>query len=193
MSRQQLISRATSLPLPRRPRAPKFPKWNGTSNRNIPKLEFAVTHRKQNSGQFLIATFRAFSRPSASRPARRWLALSAAEGSRGRDDLKSAPRKLENSLTHAYSATSKFLIDNFCRHFALCGVPFSSLKPLTSSAQYQYSNRQSYEKLEVDLTHLSSTKVLILIDTKTHFVQGAQFASRAKRGISAQFQCRWEN
>jgi hypothetical protein len=159
------------------------PKWNGTSNRNTPKLEFAVTHRKQNSSQFLIATFRAFSRRSASRPARRWLALSAAEGSRGRDDLKSAPRKLENSLTHAYSATSKFLIDNFCRHFALCGVPFSSLKPLTSSAQYQYSNRQSYEKLEVDLTHLSSTKVLILIDTKTHFVQGK----------NAQFQCRWEN
>src|SRR5690348_7882442 len=165
MSRQQLISRATSLPLPRRPRAPKFPKWNGTSNRNIPKLEFAVTHRKQDSGQFLIATFRAFSRPSASRPARH-----SPPGTR--HNPQSGPRKLESGLTHAYSATSKFLIDNFHRHFAPHSAPISSLQPLTSSTQYQYSNRQSYEKLEVDLTHLSSTKVLILIDTKTHFVQG---------------------
>ena len=36
----------------------------------------------------------------------------------------------------------------------------------------QYSNRQSYEKLEVELTPLPSIKLLFLIDTKTHFVQG---------------------
>ena len=42
---------------------------------------------------------------------------------------------------------------------------------------YQYSNRQPYEKLEVDLTPASSTKVPFLIDTKSYFVQGknAQF------------------
>jgi hypothetical protein len=38
--------------------------------------------------------------------------------------------------------------------------------------RYQYSNRQSYEKLEVGLTPLLSIKVLFLIGTKTHFVQG---------------------
>jgi hypothetical protein len=182
MSHEQVVSQATGLSLRPSP-ASKFPKWKGTSNRNTPKLEFAVTHRKQNSSQFLIATFRAFSRRSASRPARRWLALSAAEGSRGRDDLKSAPRKLENSLTHAYSATSKFLIDNFYGDFVPASSLTSSLQLPTSSIQNQYSNRQSYEKLEVDLSRLSSTKVLILIDTKTHFVQGK----------NAQFQCRWEN
>ena len=190
MSHEQPISQATSLPLPPWP-ASKFsktltqegPKWNGTSNRNTPKLEFAVTHRKQSSAQFLIATFRAFSRRSAFRPARHSLALSAAEGPLGSHCFKSVPRKLENRLTRLSSATSKFLIDNFRRHFALHSAPISSLQPLTSSAQYQYSNRQSYEKLEVDLTHLSSTKVLILIDTKSHFVQGK----------NAQFQCNWEN
>jgi hypothetical protein len=54
----------------------------------------------------------------------------------------------------------------------------SNLLLLTSST-HQYSNRHSYEKLEVDLTHLSSTKVPFLIDTKTDFVQGE----------NAQFQC----
>ena len=55
----------------------------------------------------------------------------------------------------------------------------SIIKPLASNVegQYQYSNRQSYEKLEVDLTPVPSIKVPFLIDTKTHFVQGknAQF------------------
>ena len=41
-----------------------------------------------------------------------------------------------------------------------------------ASSQYQYSNRQSYEKLEIDLTPLPSMKGLFLIDTKMHFVQG---------------------
>jgi len=47
------------------------------------------------------------------------------------------------------------------------------------SARYQYSNRHSYEKLEVRLTRLPSTQLPVLIDTKTHFVQGE----------NAQFQC----
>ena len=43
--------------------------------------------------------------------------------------------------------------------------------------QYQYSNRHTYEKLEVELTHLFSARASVLIDTKTHFIQGknAQF------------------
>ena len=176
MSHEQLISQATRLLLPSPLRTPKFPKWNATSNRNTPKLEFPVTHRKQSSAQFLIATFRAFSRPFGFRPARH-----SPPGAR--HNLRSGPRKLENRLTRFSSATSKFLIDNFHPHFALYRVPISSLQPLTSSAQYQYSNRQSYEKLEVDLTRLSSTNVLVLIDTKTDFVQGE----------NAQFQCTWEN
>jgi hypothetical protein len=64
---------------------------------------------------------------------------------------------------------------------ALPGSPkalASNIQSLTFS-QYQYSNRQSYEKLEVHLNPLSSTNVPVLIDTKTHFVQGK----------IAQFQC----
>ena len=37
---------------------------------------------------------------------------------------------------------------------------------------FRYSNRQSYEKLELDVTFLESMKVPFLIDSKTHFVQG---------------------
>src|SRR5690348_13653849 len=45
--------------------------------------------------------------------------------------------------------------------------------------RYQYSNRKSYEKLEVDLTPLLSTKLLFLIAKNSHFIQGK----------NAQFQC----
>jgi hypothetical protein len=53
-------------------------------------------------------------------------------------------------------------------------LAFPSYSPLATRhwCLYQYSNRQSYEKLEVHLSHLPSTKVVFLIDTKTHFVQG---------------------
>lgn len=60
------MSPRTSNPPPPPPlsRAPltgdQFPKWNGNSNRNIPKLRFAATHTKQSFGRFLIDTFRAF-------------------------------------------------------------------------------------------------------------------------------------
>ena len=41
-----------------------------------------------------------------------------------------------------------------------------------SRNQYQYSNRKSYEKLEVELSLFPSTKIPFLIARKTHFVQG---------------------
>jgi hypothetical protein len=183
MSHERPISPAGRLAVPP-PRPSQFsktltqegPKWNGNSNRNTPKLESAVTHRKQSSAQFLIATFRALSRPSAFRPARH-----SPPGTH--HSLQSGPRKLENRLTRFSSATSKFLIDNFCRDFVPASSLTSSLQLPTSSIQNQYSNRHSYEKLEVGLTHLSSTKVPVLIDTKTHFIQGE----------NAQFQCIWES
>ena len=123
----------------------QFPKWNGRhhsavatrhrlSNRNTPKLEFPVTHTKQSLGQFLIATFRAF----ATIQVRCWFTLRN-EGPPLSSGLEA--QKLENLLTGFYSATSKFLIDNFQRdlgHASIKGlagarsVLFSSRSPLAT-------------------------------------------------------------
>ena len=186
MSHEQLVSNANRFPLLPVLRASKFPKWNSAPlarhsslgarhcifNRNTLKLESPVTYRKQSPGQFLIAIFRAFSRPSAFQPARH-----SPPGTR--HNRQSGPRKLENRLTRFSSATSKFLIDNF---EPLLGLAFSSRSftltqegPLTTC--HCLSNRQSDEKLEVALSLLFSTKVPVLIDKKSHFIQGAQSAS----------------
>ncbi len=104
------------------------------SNRNTPKLEFPVTHTKQSLGQFLIATFRAF----ATIQVQCWFTLRN-EGPPLSSGLEA--QKLENLLTGFYSATSKFLIDNFQRdlgHASIKGlagarsVLFSSRSPLAT-------------------------------------------------------------
>jgi len=101
------------------------------SNRNTKLLEFPLSHRKQSPVEFLIATFRAFFPPDATRIARQRIArlriarerpanagqLSAIRGPRRSESRPSRARKLENRTTRLYSATSKFLIDNFHRHF----------------------------------------------------------------------------
>ena len=58
-----------------------------------------------------------------------------------------------------------------------------------SRLQHQYSNRKTYEKLELGVTPIKPTTSIFLIVKKTHFIQGAFYASRAQRGIWAQFQC----
>src|SRR5690348_14106467 len=85
------------------------------SNRNTSKLKFAVTHTKQSTGQFLIATFRAF----------------AATPVRSRPTPGGFPeaRKLENSLSCFESAPSKFLIDNFHRDLSSTLSSRSILSP----------------------------------------------------------------
>jgi hypothetical protein len=144
-----------------------FPKWNAISNRNTPKLRFFVTRTKQSLAECLIATFRAFTRraTASSQPVHPFSATP------GLIAIKSAHRKLEIFLTRLYSTTSKFLIDNFRRYlsseFSSC-----SLSPARSITSHRLSNRHTYEKLERELSHLSSANVLVLIDTKTHFVQG---------------------
>ena len=89
--------------------------------------------------------------------------------------LKRATRKLENGANHANSVTSKFLIDNFTHVLAASRLLATRHSPLATFI----SNRHTYEKLEVELRHLLSAKVPVLIDTKTHFIQGK----------NAQFQC----
>jgi hypothetical protein len=154
-----------------------FPKWNATSNRNTPKLKFPVTRTKQSLAQFLIATFRAFTRRAAasSQPAHPF------SPTPGLIAIKSAHRKLEIFLTRLYSNTSKFLIDNFRRYLSSGFSNSSHVLPPEGplgrpeqrrAASHRLSNRHTYEKLERELSHLSSANVLVLIDTKTHFVQG---------------------
>ena len=59
-----------------------------------------------------------------------------------------------------------------------------------SALQYQYSNRKIYEKLELGVTSLKPAISILLIARKTHFVQGAPYASRVPRGIwFTQLQC----
>ena len=178
------MSARTSNPPPRPPLSPapipsyQFPKWNrghhsavlparhsplacpdgGTvarhclSNRNTPKLKFPASYTKQSPAQFLIATFRAL-------PAmpEEYLPVS---------DRSPDARKLENHLTRFYSATSKFLIDNFVRP-----VSIRSLSPLKILAGGN-SNRHTYEKLEVPLSIAKSATSIFLIDSKQHFIQG---------------------
>jgi|SRR5690348_7542543 len=195
MSYDKLISALDLFPLPSPP-ASRFsktltkegPKWNAISNRNTPKLRFFVTHTKQSLAQFLIATFRAFTR----RTAANFRTAHCPFPDPGLIAAKGGHRKLEICLTRFDSTTSKFLIDNFSRIVQTHSVaeskqdarskkdrlfPFapqcartSSLQHLTSSLQN--SNRHTYEKLEPELNHLLSAKVLVLIDTKPHFVQG---------------------
>ena len=198
------MSARTSNPPPRPPLSPapipsyQFPKWNGghhsavlparhsplacpdggrvarhcLSNRNTPNLEFPASHTKQSLGQFLIATFRALPGMSV----QSWFTL------RNERLAPNSPeaRKLENHLTPFRSATSKFLIDNFVHIFD----GFSASKhqlvtdhcPLITAVGQ--SNRHTYEKLEVVLNLLPSTKVLFLIDTKMHFIQGENAQSQ---------------
>jgi len=147
---------SNSPPPPHRNAAPiictQFPKWNGMSNRNTPKLKLDASDTKQSFGLFLIDTFRALPAiPGGHRPAPRGFAEA---------------RKLENRLTRFHSATSKFLIDNFQR--------------LVSSRSFRHpkiligrnSNRHTYEKLEVPLNIAESATSIFLIDTKQHFIQG---------------------
>ena len=147
------------------------------SNRNTSELEFPVTHTKQSLAQFLIATFRAFTRRSA----RNLLPAHRSSPAPALIAAKRGAEILEISLTRFDSATSKFLIDNF---YGVIGFAFSSHSPLTTS--HFFSNRHTYEKLELDLSALESATSFFLIDTKTHFVQGAAFASRAQPGDSFQ-------
>jgi len=203
------------------------------SNRNTSELEFPVTHTKQSLAQFLIATFRAFMHGLADNfqprhislaptlPAAAGLCAAAAvstlAGSTERPlvspeerratphCLKTATRKLEIRLTRLYSATSKFLIDNFERPFRMSPIssfkdnrygergPFlfffaqrcariSSLQHRAPSLQLARcggnSNRHTYEKLELGISRAISPTSIFLIDTKLDFIQGAAFASR---------------
>ena len=110
------------------------------SNRNTSKLELPVTHTKQSSGQFLIATFRALARRAVGifQPAHRPSPAPALIV------INSVARKLEILLTRSDSATSKFLIDNFCR---LVGTAaFRHLAPVNSLF---VSDRHTYGKLEL--------------------------------------------
>ena len=172
-----------SLPAPPHSRAPlthpQFPKWNEPrrfflspashslvlsevegslatrhclSNRNTPKLKFPASYTKQSPAQFLIATFRALpAMPEECLPV---------------SDRSPDARKLENHLTRFYSATSKFLIDNFVRP-----VSIRSLSPLKILAGGN-SNRHTYEKLEVPLSIAKSATSIFLIDSKQHLIQG---------------------
>src|SRR6185437_13887151 len=81
MSREQLISQPSRLPLPSR-RASKFPKWNAV--KIAPHPNASVLAENPRLCPSLLTT--------------------------GHSPFT---RKLENSLTRSYSATSKFLIDNF--------------------------------------------------------------------------------
>ena len=118
------------------------------SNRNTPKLKFAVTHTKQSLGQFLIDTFRALTAtPAQYRP--------------DPNNLPAA-QKLENRLTFFHSATSKFLIDNFHRDVSRSA---SGHSPLDTS--HCRSNRHTYEKLEIDVSHRKQTSEVISNRHKT--------------------------
>src|SRR5690242_10154898 len=75
----------------------------------------------------------------------------------------------------------------FYSHRGRCEPLTSRLPPLAAS-QYQYSNRHTYEKLEVELRHLLSAKVPVLIDTKTHFIQGKNAHFQCTNPKSAQTQ-----
>jgi hypothetical protein len=163
---------------------PTFPKWNAISNRNTPKLKFILTHTKQSLAQFLIATFRALVRRSAvsSHPAHRSSTTPALIA------IKSASRKLEISLTHFYSVTSKFLIDNFHRHLSSSLSPGSPApsrlkgpftRPtkrktprlvLTKAKGPCSSNRHTYEKLELLLSafRISETSISNRLKTALH-------------------------
>ena len=92
--------------------------------------------------------------------------------------LRSATRKLEFHPTRFFSATSKFLIDNFERFVS---SEFASHSTLATS--HFFSNRHTYEKLELAVNALASTTSIFLIDTKPHFVQGkiAQFQCSARQ------------
>ena len=85
--------------------------------------------------------------------------------------------KLENQLTRSKSATSQFLIDNFCRdlltgftshsplatsHSFLARAPFFA--GLAKSEFFSISNRQVHRKLENRLTPAPSTSSKFLID-----------------------------
>lgn len=148
------MSRRTSSPPPAAPLSPtlltlQFPKWNGTSNRNTPKLESAITHRKQSPGKILIATFRAPLRRFAFRSARPSPPACTERSRRGtRHCSKRAAQKLENCLTRVFSVIFKFLIDNSHRYL---NRGFSSHSPLAAS--HCRSNRHSYEKLEPLVSH----------------------------------------
>ena len=80
---------------------------------------------------------------------------------------KRATRKLENYPSHSYSGTSKFLIDNFQRDLSS-----ECFRHARINRRRCISNRQTYEKLEVDVSYLESITSLFLIDTKSHFIQG---------------------
>ena len=77
-------------------------------------------------------------------------------------------------------------LHSYSRHGAR--EPLASSLQLLASSKYQYSNRHTYEKLEVGLTLLPSTKVLFLIDTKMHFIQGENAQSQCspppKEGVT---------
>jgi hypothetical protein len=155
------------------------------SNRNTKLLEFPLNHRKQSAAEFLIDTFRAFFPPDAIRIARQRIArlriarerpantgqLSAVTEAHQSGSRPSRAQKLENRATHVYSATSKFLIDNFYR---LC----DSLIPLiphreppeggrlaTHSRTPELINRPSGpRKLENQATYVYSATSKFLID-----------------------------
>ena len=78
--------------------------------------------------------------------------------------LRSAARKLEFHPTRFFSAASKFLIDNFERFVS---SEFASHSTLATS--HFFSNRHTYEKLELAVNALASTISIFLIDTKTHW------------------------
>jgi hypothetical protein len=137
MSHEELISPQAGLDHQALNSEASFPKWNDCrqyrrfsshsplatshclSNRNTPELRSAVTLTKQRTGQFLIATFRAF---AATPPQDR-----SAPGS------FLAARKLESFLSCFESAASKFLIDNFHRLF--------QLDPVSKFNQTRYLDR----------------------------------------------------
>ena len=170
--------RATCLPRAQ-------PRGHCLSNRNTPELESLVTRTKQSPGQFLIATFRAF----AHRSAGNFQSAHRPSPTPALIATKRVPRKLEISLTHIYSATSLFLIDNFCRFVG----GFSSRLPMISrltrrsrsvaTAGRRFSNRKIYEKLELLVTYRKQTLAPFLIVKKMQAVQGALFAFRGQRGI----------
>jgi len=133
MSHEELISPQAGLDHQALNSEASFPKWNDCrqyrrfsshsplatshclSNRNTPELRSAVTLTKQRTGQFLIATFRAF---AATPPQDR-----SAPGS------FLAARKLESFVSCFESATFKFLIDNFHRDLTSVVFGHSTLNP----------------------------------------------------------------
>lgn len=133
------------------------------SNRNSKLLEFPLRYRKQRIGQFLIATFRDFSR----------LVPVRLPHARSAGSPKSSPhseairlgnhstrlRKLENQPTHVQSVTSMFLIDNFD---AL--VRLSPAGPQKSILRSRTRSRFSSRKLENRPTIHKSATSKFLVD-----------------------------